>query len=154
MEIEREYNKELDNEKVLELLSLKEENYKYDEKNPNYITPEKQYNFLKELFKDTELDELFNDRYPRASIEQKRDFENGCFVNLKTSRDYDQYISFVIKDNELVFSLSHYLKNRQGYKCYCTPDLIIHENSGFMGSWIYLEYDLNGNLLSQKSKRF
>ena len=149
MEIEREYENKLDPEKVAEIKALISDDFR---KHP--MDGKKQYELLKDLLGDTELSRFFKDEYPVAAVQHKRDLDNGFFISLKTGYNMDQFVSFVVKDDELVFSLDHYLCNYCGYMCYCTPDLIIHEDIGHaFGSWTYKTYDTDGNQLDQTSKR-
>ncbi len=143
MELEVEYEDKLDSDKLAK------------------ITPEfhllgtkEQYELLKDLLIGTKLSKFFDNKCLIADIEQKRDFENGFFLCTRVGENLSQYISFVVKNEELVFSIDHYVHNYSGYQCYCTPDLIIHENIGHgFGSWTYRTYDLDGNLLSERSER-
>ncbi len=113
------------------------------------------YVFFKELLKDTELAKFFKDEHPYASIQQRRDFPDGAyFISLRTGVNSDQYVSFVIKDEQLLGHWDHFLTNYSGYRCYCTPNFVIHEDIGYgFGSWRYITYDRDGNQLSDRSKQ-
>lgn len=116
---------------------------------------EDDYKFYKELLKGTKLEKFFNDKYPRVFIQQKVDFSyGGYFVCLRTGYNSDQFISFVMEGKELLGCWDHYLTDYCGYRCYCGPDSIIHEDIGYgFGSWTYNRYDHNGTLLSSKSEQ-
>lgn len=151
MDLELELEKDiLDEKKVKEFIIMPEDDFRYGGKLKN----DEQYNLIKDLLKDTCLSKFFNDAYPSCAVQQKRNFENGCFIHLRTGINSDQHISFVIKDNELSSYYAFYQNNYEGYNCYCTPDLIIHEEIGYgFGSWKYNNYDLNGNIIDKKSKQ-
>ena len=140
----------LDADKLIPLLKLPEDYFALRKA----IAPEDLYKVCKDLFTDTDLEKYFTDAVPTAYIEQKTTLEDGCFICLRTSYNADRYISFVVKDSVMISYYEHFLTNYSGYKCYCTPDGIVHEDIGYgFGSWSYYTYDLNGNELSHKSKQ-
>ena len=116
--------------------------------------PEELYKFFTNLFAGSELAKYFNDKAPNVYLNWKTDIANGFFLGLRTGFNADQYLSFVVRDNTIISYYEYYLSNYCGYKCYCSPDGIIHEDIGYgFGSWKYKAYSPEGDELSSNSKQ-
>ena len=110
------------------------------------------YDVFKTLLKGTDVENLFDDKYKFAYIEQEVEFPAGSFVSFRTGYNTDQVITF-IKDDDKIFTKSYYRRNYGNYYCRCDGARIRETiNYGF-GSETVNIYDLHFNLVNTSNSQ-
>ena len=102
------------------------------------------YKLFKEVLKNTEMAQYFDDKYAFAYLEQEKDFKGGRFVTFRTGYNTDRVISFVQTDDGKISCKAGYRHNYGNYEVRMLDDGRIEETNNYgWGSIEKVYYDKN-----------
>ena len=116
-------------------------------------TPQENYLYFKNLLKNTDAADKFNDDYSFAYIDAEKTFPDGTvFVSFRTGYNTDQVISFTQRNGQ-IYTKTGYRNNYGNYECRPLDDGILETKNFGFGSIQKTTYDLCFKELTSKSEQ-